>query len=63
MQNYKNGLVWLRRDYRLEDNNALFNALKQCETVFVCFIFDKVILDQLDHDDQRVLYHSICKGS
>ena len=56
MQNYKNGLVWLRRDYRLEDNHALFKALEQCESVFVCFVFDNVILDQLDQDDQRISF-------
>ncbi|CAN1504123.1 PhrB Deoxyribodipyrimidine photolyase [Burkholderiaceae bacterium] len=43
----RKGLVWLRRDLRLYDHAALKQALVQCEAVFVCFVFDTDILDQL----------------
>ncbi|MGA0242355.1 MAG: cryptochrome/photolyase family protein [Candidatus Marinamargulisbacteria bacterium] len=54
MQRYKHGLVWVRRDLRLEDHMALKNALSMCESVVMCFIFDPIILDALDTDDQRI---------
>nr|WP_293841801.1 deoxyribodipyrimidine photo-lyase [uncultured Arsenicibacter sp.] len=50
-------VVWLRRDLRLHDNAALYHALTSGRKVIVLFIFDKVILDQLDdRADQRVEY-------
>lgn len=35
----KNGLFIFRRDLRIYDNNALYNACKECDKVFCCFIF------------------------
>ncbi len=50
-------VVWLRRDLRLHDNVALYHALTSGRKVIVLFIFDKVILDQLDdRADQRLEY-------
>jgi deoxyribodipyrimidine photo-lyase len=50
-------LVWLRRDLRLEDNAALYHALRSGQPVLPVFIFDKVILDQLDdRSDRRVTF-------
>ncbi|MEK9726501.1 MAG: deoxyribodipyrimidine photo-lyase [Candidatus Margulisiibacteriota bacterium] len=54
MQNYKKGLVWIRRDYRLIDNKAIISAAKKCKEIWICFIFDKNILDKLEPDDQRI---------
>jgi deoxyribodipyrimidine photo-lyase len=52
---YHSGLVWLRRDLRLQDNAALSTALRQCKSVFIAFIFDKTILDALPSKrDRRV---------
>jgi deoxyribodipyrimidine photo-lyase len=49
------GLVWLRRDLRVHDNAALSAALKQCEKVFIAFVFDSDILDLLPSKrDRRV---------
>ena len=48
MSNYKIGLVWLRRDYRLHDNIALNNAIKKCEKLIICFIYDEHILKKLN---------------
>ena len=47
MCKYKRGLVWIRRDYRLIDHHALDKAKNECEEIFVCFIFDSNILDNL----------------
>jgi deoxyribodipyrimidine photo-lyase len=47
-------LVWLRRDLRLDDQAALYHALKQHSRVYVTFIFDRDILDQLPRQDRRV---------
>lgn len=35
---------WVRRDLRLNDNVALYNALRRSETVFPVFILDDVLL-------------------
>lgn len=41
------GLVWFRRDLRCHDNAALYHALKNCQQVFCCFVFDPAILQPL----------------
>jgi len=51
---YSKGLVWLRRDLRLQDNAALATALAQCEQVLCVFVFDTAILDALPRRDRRV---------
>lgn len=40
-------LFWFRRDLRLDDNHALFEALNAGLPVLAIFIFDKAILDKL----------------
>lgn len=48
-------LFWFRRDLRLEDNAALYHALRENESVVPIFIFDTTILSQLeDKYDRRV---------
>ena len=48
-------IFWFRRDLRLFDNNALFNALTGKYPVLPIFIFDPDILDKLsDKKDKRV---------
>lgn len=49
-------IVWLRRDLRLEDNNALYHAINYGKPVQVVFIFDKKILTPLERDDARVTF-------
>ena len=50
-------ICWLRRDLRLEDNAALYHALKDQYPVLLFFIFDKNILDKLvARDDARVTF-------
>lgn len=48
---------WFRRDLRLDDNAALYHALKSNQAVLPIFIFDKNILDKLsDKNDKRVSF-------
>ena len=48
-------IFWFRRDLRLDDNAALYNALRCGKPVVPIFIFDTNILDQLeDKTDRRV---------
>lgn len=50
-------ICWLRRDLRLEDNAALYHALKRHTNVLPLFIFDTTILNQLDNKfDRRVQF-------
>lgn len=50
-------ICWLRRDLRLQDNAALYYALKSEFPVLLLFIFDKHILDDLhDKQDARVTF-------
>ena len=47
-------IFWFRRDLRLEDNVALYHALKDEYPVQPLFIFDRNILDELPSRDARV---------
>lgn len=54
-------VCWLRRDLRIRDNRALFEALSDAEArggaALVVFVFDTDILDALpDRDDRRVAF-------
>lgn len=50
-------IMWFRRDLRLDDNNALYHALKSGYKVLPIFIFDKDILSKISNKtDKRVLY-------
>ncbi len=57
-------ICWLRRDLRLEDNDALYHALKSDYPVLLLFIFDKNILDKLQNKaDARLtfIYQTLAK--
>ena len=51
---FASGLVWFRRDLRVDDNAALHLALKSCRQVHCAFVFDREILDPLPRADRRV---------
>src|SRR5688500_52153 len=51
---YDCGLMWFRRDLRVDDNAALYHALKSCRQVFCVFVFDRDILEVLPRADRRV---------
>lgn len=44
---FARGLVWFRRDLRLDDHAALHYALKHCARVWCVFVLDRDILDPL----------------
>ncbi len=57
-------ICWLRRDLRLEDQAALYHALKSGYPVLCLFIFDQRILSQLSNKaDARVdfIYQTLTK--
>jgi deoxyribodipyrimidine photo-lyase len=41
---YAHGVVWLRRDLRLDDHVALFEAAQRCERVTCAFVLDPALL-------------------
>ena len=47
-------LVWFRRDLRVDDNAALYHALRAAREVWCVFVFDREILDALPRRDRRV---------
>ena len=49
-------IFWFRRDLRLEDNHALFKALKSGYDVLPIFIFDTNITNKLNQNDHRLNY-------
>ena len=51
---YPKGLMWFRRDLRVDDNAALYHALRACRQVVCVFVFDRAILDALPRVDRRV---------
>ena len=51
---YPKGLMWFRRDLRVDDNAALYQALRACRQVICVFVFDRAILDSLPRVDRRV---------
>ncbi|MFY7864942.1 deoxyribodipyrimidine photo-lyase, partial [Roseateles sp.] len=54
MKKYKSALLWFRRDLRVQDQAALYQALKLSEQVFCAFVFDSDILSPLPRQDRRV---------
>ncbi len=56
--------MWFRRDLRLDDNAALFHALKSARRVYCVFVFDRKILDPLRQAglraDRRVAFIHAC---
>ena len=51
---FASGLMWFRRDLRIDDNAALCLALKSCRQVHCVFVFDSEILDLLPRADRRI---------
>jgi len=58
----KINIFWFRRDLRLEDNTALNHSLEAGLPVLPLFIFDTVIIEELQADDPRISFvYSILK--
>ena len=60
---FDTGLMWFRRDLRVNDNAALCRALQACHQLHCVFVFDKDILDPLPRADRRVefIQASLCE--
>lgn len=52
----KINIFWFRRDFRLDDNVGLFNALKSDNPVLPIFIYDTDIIDKLPKTDARLTF-------
>ncbi len=59
-QEFGLGLMWFRRDLRVDDHAALFEALRRCKQVYCVFVFDSDILDLLPKADRRVEFIREC---
>ncbi|MCC7405325.1 MAG: deoxyribodipyrimidine photo-lyase [Bdellovibrionales bacterium] len=57
---FQTSLCWLRRDLRLQDHRALFEACAQSSQVRLVFVFDVQILGRLAPSDRRVSYLHQC---
>ncbi len=59
----KLNVFWFRRDFRLDDNVGLYNALKSNNPVLPIFIYDTDIINKLPKDDARLtfIYESLQK--
>lgn len=51
---FDTGLMWFRRDLRVNDNATLQMALQSCQRLHCVFVFDSEILAALAHIDRRV---------
>jgi len=58
---YSTTLCWFRRDLRLDDQAALYHALRASQAVICVFVFDEDILAPLPREDRRVefIWHSV----
>lgn len=56
MNQYSRSICWLRRDLRLKDNTALFEAANASREVVPCFVYDSEILEDLKADDRRLTF-------
>ena len=52
----KISIFWFRRDLRLHDNKAFFNALQSEEKILPIFIFDIDILKKIPKNDARISF-------
>lgn len=52
----KLNVFWFRRDFRLDDNVGLYNALKSNNPVLPIFIYDTDIINKLPKDDARLTF-------
>lgn len=46
-------IVWLKRDLRLQDNEAIFNALSSNKSVLFLYVFEKSLLDDPHYHERH----------
>jgi len=60
MIQFERSIVWLRRDLRLHDHRALFEACSRSNQVLPVFIIDENILEGLKKDNRQVEFIQGC---
>ena len=60
MAQFERSIVWLRRDLRLSDHRALFEACSRSNEVLPVFIIDENILEGLKKDNRQVEFIQGC---
>jgi deoxyribodipyrimidine photo-lyase len=60
MERLRRSVVWFRRDLRLSDHRALFEACAASEEVVPVFLIDEDILDGLPKDNRQVHFIQGC---
>lgn len=60
---YRHGIIWLRRDLRLQDQLSIQMASRSCKKLSFLFIFDPHILDPLPTEDPRLRVIGACLHS
>ena len=54
MKNKENiSIVWLKRDLRLPDNEALFNALNSKNRVLIVYVFENLLLEDAHYSERH----------
>ena len=46
-------VVWLKRDLRLQDNEAIFNALSSNKRVLFLYVFEKSLLEDVHYNERH----------
>ena len=46
-------LVWLKRDLRLQDNEAIFNALKSGKRVLLLYVFEELLMNDPHYSERH----------
>ena len=46
-------IVWLKRDLRLEDNEAINNALNTNESVLLLYVFEELLLNDTHYSERH----------
>ncbi len=54
MKNKENiSIVWLKRDLRLQDNEALFNALNSKNRVLIVYVFENLLIEDAHYSERH----------
>ncbi len=53
---FERALVWMRRDLRVQDHRALYEATHQSEKVLPVFVIDETIVGKLPKNDRRITF-------
>ena len=46
-------VVWLKRDLRLQDNEAIFKALKSKKRTIILYVFEHIILNDKHYSERH----------